>query len=175
MDNSNNNNNNNNCQRTFVTPKNYSKESANNKITDGLNYYIKLFNASIADIITHAGVGRWEASIEVHMPDYFFNEIWNDTKWIGTNGDHLKYYKWGIDGKTTKRGNGYMATQYVWDKINDGIEIMGLTSEQYINKVHTFDLNKSPYTKKTTLFMCFEKRHVDSKAWNIMKAPKKQQ
>ena len=109
------------------------------------------------------------------MPDYVFNEIWNDTKWIGINGDHLKYYKCSIDGKTTKHGNGYMPKEYVWDKINDGIETIGLTSEQYINKVHTFDLNKSPYTKKTTLFMCFEKRHVDSKAWNIMKAPKKQQ
>ena len=64
--------------------------------------------------------------------------------------------------------------EYVWDKINDGKIIFGLTKENYINNIHTFDIYRSPSTLKTTLSMCFEKRHLHSELWNKMKAPKSQ-
>lgn len=158
----------------MIKTKKYSAARANDIITNDLIYYVEYFNTCLVDILTHAAVGKWEATIKVSMPDSAFNEIWHDTKWIGDNGDYLVLIKFGNGGWSSKKGNGYVPCQYVWDKLNKGIPIMGITDDNYIQNPHTFNLYKSPITKDTSLSMCFEKRHVHSECWITMKAPKNQ-
>ena len=187
-ENNNNNNNNNNNQNnnqskpkrnpqnkpSVYSSKNYNRDRANKIIVDGLNFYIEFFNSSIADIITKAAPGKWTSTIEALMPDYFFNQLWNDTNWIGSNGDYLSLIKFDNIGRSTKKPGGYLPVAYVWDKLNNGKIILGVTDARYINNIHTFDIYRSPETLKTILTMQFEKRHVDAKVWNLMRAPKTQ-
>ena len=159
-------------KHTIMHPLKWSAKRTNQIICDVHNHYLKYYNSCISAHITNASVGRWEASIECDVPDFFFNLIWNDQNWMNDDGESVILIKLGKGGRTTKRDNGFLPIGYVWDKINRGRPMIGITKQNYAHNAHTFNLYKSSSTYKTTLSMQFEKKHVDCEAWTTMKAAK---
>lgn len=103
------------------------------------------------------------------VPKDVFEKLFRKKDYISKNGDTLLVPKYGEGYNTNK--NGYIPLSYVWELCNNGTEMIGI-SNNYQNRIHTFDARWSNDTKCMECKWYYSKKTRNSNGWIRLREPK---